>query len=53
MAKAVGTPQNSYCFLAKVRASLLDSTGLIPTRKTTLNRCRSVPTGGLIVCGFE
>ena len=27
MAKAVGTPQNSYCFLAKVRASLLDSTG--------------------------
>ena len=26
MAKAVGTPQNSYCFLAKVNAPLLDST---------------------------
>ena len=26
MAKAVGIPQNSYCFLAKVNAPLLDST---------------------------
>ena len=32
MAKAVGTPQNSYCFLAKVRASLLDSTCAVERR---------------------
>ena len=45
MAKAVGTPQNSYCFLAKVRASLLDSTATphLPARRGA--GCRYPPTG--------